>query len=170
MVRGILESKKHKRSDVRVCRQPARETCDISRSDENQKPGFVVPDPAKSRCLKQRGQRDEKGCEEVAKDCCNSSRPTTSQTQLDWPSETVEMDETEMCVEFCLWPRRTFKQSPGPREQRGSHDPQARGGPLGQHHQQFWSHLLLGQSLGLPWWLVRWRRALWQAFPWALQT
>lgn len=32
---------------------------------------------------KQRGQKDEKGYEEVPEELCRSSRPTTSRTQLD---------------------------------------------------------------------------------------
>ena len=54
-------------------------------------------------CLRQRGQRDEKGFEEVTTVCCSSPHPTTSQTQLDSPPGTVQTVETEMWVESsCL--------------------------------------------------------------------
>lgn len=52
--------------------------------------------------LSERGQRGEKGFEEAKKACCNSSRPTTSQTQLDSPPEIVQVAETEMCVDSYL--------------------------------------------------------------------
>lgn len=50
---------------------------------QNQTVTWQSTDPTMSGYLKRRGQRDEKGCEEVAKDCYSCSRPTTSQTQLD---------------------------------------------------------------------------------------
>ena len=52
--------------------------------------------------LKERGQRDEKGFEETTTRCCRSSRPTTSQTQLDSQPETVQRAQKERCGVSCL--------------------------------------------------------------------
>ncbi len=69
--------------------------------DGSQK-GRLTEIPPGRATVQPRGQRDEQGCEEVAKGCCSSSRPTTFQTRPDWQLETVEMVVTPMGGEACL--------------------------------------------------------------------